>query len=860
MPARQTAGGSGSGGARPRFVRVALVVFCGVVCTVVVGLLVVRQVLVASLPLTTGSRTLRGLTASVRVDRDARGVPTIRGTNRLDVARATGFVHAQERFFQMDVARRFAAGELSELVGAATVATDKRNRLHRLRAVARDVLARSSSGERALLEAYTGGVNAGLDALGARPPEYLLLRSQPAPWRPEDSILVVGAMFANDLENSARECELGDMYARLPAALVDFLRPLGDEWDAPLVGDPIVTPPIPGPEVFTLRGPRTTPAKDVSTPALSEGTGLEPCAPVRPGEHVEAAWTTGTGQAGIGEALCATDSAGSNAWAIAGSHTADGHALVANDPHLPLQVPNIWYRLSLEWRGDRGDRRRMTGASLPGLPFVAVGSNDHVAWGFTVAFDDRSDMVVVETDAAHPELYRTPAGLRPLDHLVEWIKVKGASDVHYEVTSTIWGPLVGRDSRGRPLAQQWQAHHPDGVNLTFEQMENAATVEQALDIANRSALPSYNMVVADDRGSIGWTVTGGLPRRIGFDGRVPSSWADGTHRWDGWLQPGDYPRVINPPSGRIWTANNRPVGRPLLDRLGLEGYITGPRARQVRDDLMARDRSTPHDSLQIQLDDRALFLGRWRAFLLEHVGDGARSGAPQRREFRRLVERGWDGRASPSSAGYLLVENFRFELARLVIGPLVPAGEQHALRPGVVIEWWESALWRLVHERPPHLLAPKWNDWDEVTLAAVDGTIAAVTAGGRPLASATWGSTTGAVRHPLSRALPWLARWLDMPFAPLPGDANMPRVRMPGPAGEVSATLRMAVSPGHEAAGIFHMPAGESGHPLSPHYRDMQRDWVEGRATPFLPGPTVQTLTLLNPRAPGGAGPRAGLK
>jgi penicillin amidase len=149
-----------------------------------------------------------------------------------------------------------------------------------------------------------------------------------------------------------------------------------------------------------------------------------------------------------------------------------------------------------------------------------------------------------------------------------------------------------------------------------------------------------------------------------------------------------------------------------------------------------------------------------------------------------------------------------------------------------------------VHERPRHLLAARWKDWNDATLAAVDATIAGATANGRPLADATWGSTTGVVSHPLSRAVPWLARWLDMPFAERPGDTNMPRVRMSSSAGEIGATLRMVVSPGHEQTGIFQMPGGESGHFLSPHYGDMQQSWVDGRATPFLPGPTVQILTL----------------
>ncbi len=802
----------GSRGRGSRLARVLLIAFAALACVLLAGGLTVRHALLASLPLLDGTRRLPGLAARVRVERDALGIPTVRGGNRRDVARATGFVHAQDRFFQMDVARRLAAGELSELFGRSTLPNDRKYRIHRLRAVAREVIARARPGEREVLTAYAEGVNAGLQALGARPPEYLMLRAGPASWRPEDSVLIVGAMFGNDLENSRREVELGRMYARLPAALVDFLRPLGDEWDAPMLGGPILPPPIPPASIFHVSaGPPAAHGPRMGSPRLFSDQFLR-------------------------------EAGGSNAWAIDAAHAADGRALVATDPHLPLHVPNIWYRLSLEWRDDQAVEHRVTGASLPGLPFVAIGSNRHIAWGFTVAFDDRSDMVIVEPNAAKRDEYRTPPGFRKFETATEWIKVRGAKDERLDIVSTMWGPVVPVGLPG-VVAQEWQAHHPDGMNLTFSEMENAIDVAQALDVANRSGMPSYNIVVADEGGSIGWTVTGRLPRRVGFDGRVPTSWADGTRRWDGWLEPGEYPRIVNPPSGRVWTSNNRLVDRPLLDRLGLEGYIMGPRARQVRDDLMANEKSTPQDSLRIQLDDRALFLDRWRAFLLDTLSGNVVGESPARREFRRLLEQSWDGRASANSVGYLLVRDCRFELARRVIYPLAQPGDDHAFRPGAIIEWWESALWRLVHDRPPHLLRPG-GDWNQAILAAVDATIGEATRGGRSLSAATWGTTTEPITHLLSPAVPWLAPWLDMPYEQLPGDANLPRVRMPGPGAPVTATLRMVVAPGHEEAGIFHMPTGQSGHPLSPHYRDMQASWVEGRPTPFLPGRTVHTLIL----------------
>ena len=507
-------------------VRLALAWLAAAAATLAVAAIATRQVLVASLPQTSGSRTLPGVSAAVRVDRDSLGIPTVRGASRLDVARATGFVHAQDRFFQMDLGRRLAAGELAALTGPASLALDKTVRVHRLRAVAREVLALTDPRQRALLDAYADGVNAGLAALGARPPEYFLLRATPERWKPEDCVLVAGGMFLLDvLWQSPRpntELQLQAMYETLPAQVVDFLRPLGDEWDAPLLGAAIAPPPMPGPDVFDLRVPaRSRSRVGIAPTRLVEGrTGPWP-------------WAAAANLPLAGAA------AGSNGWAVAPSHTADGRAVVANDTHLFLTVPNRWYRLSLEWPAEGGATHRLAGVSLAGLPFVVIGSNRHVAWGFTVAFDDRSDMVIVEPDARRQDLYRTPEGPRAFDHHVERIEVKGEVAASLDVTSTIWGPIVGRDHGGRQLAHQWQAHYPEAVSLRLAEIEDATSVEQALDIANRSGLPSYNMIAADDRGSIGWTITGRLPRRVGFDGRVPTSRADGTRRWDGWLEPSD---------------------------------------------------------------------------------------------------------------------------------------------------------------------------------------------------------------------------------------------------------------------------------------------------------------------------------
>lgn len=765
----------------------------------------------ASLPQLDGQRRIPGLAAPVEVERDDLGVPTIHAANRLDAARALGFLHAQDRFFQMDLLRRQAAGELAEIVGPAVVKVDRRHRVHRFRALARQILELSPPQDRALLTAYAEGVNAGLSSLGEKPFEYLLLHVNPAPWRPEDSILAVHAMFfeLND-DVGRRESALGMLRDTLPPPMFDLLAAPGTEWDAPLMGPAFDTPPIPGPAVFDLR-------KRPALPKAAHRT-----AP-RDDEDLEAA------------------AAGSNNWAVAGPHTADGHALLANDMHLGLRVPNTWYRASIVRPDDLGGTLRITGVTLPGTPTVAVGSNGHVAWGFTNSYGDWTDLIELLVDPKDANAYRTPEGMKRFETVKERIRVKGGADDVLEVRETIWGPVIDEDHLGRPRVLAWTAHHPEAVNLEIDKLQTARTLEEAMAVANRSGIPPQNFTVADETGRVGWTIVGRIPRRVGFDGRTPTSWADGSHRWDGWLAPQEYPRIVNPPSGRIWTANARVLGGEGLNIVGNGGYALGARARQIRDDLMKLERVTPRDLLAIQLDDRALFLDRWRDLLLQALSPAALQGHPTRAELRKLVETTWTGRASVDSAAYRAVRLFHNLLEDQVFASLTGQGdvpEEDRFEP---TEQFGGTLWRIVTERPMNLLDPRYPSWDQEILAAVDAVLDRFGESGSDLADRSWGErNTIRIRHPLSAAVPLLSRWLDVPARQLPGDWDMPRVQSP----TFGASERMVVSPGQEETGIFHMPGGQSGNPLSPYYQKGIEAWQEGKATPFLPGPPVHKLRL----------------
>jgi penicillin amidase len=808
---------------RPRSVwrtlrKVALVSVLVFACVAVIGGLWIWSRLRASLPSLEGRREVTGIGSSVTVDRDALGVPAIRGANRRDVAFATGFVHAQDRFFQMDLMRRRAAGEIAEVVGAAVAERDGEIRVHRFRPLARQVVAQSPPEIRGLLEAYAAGVNAGLASLDGKPFEYLVLRAEPRSWQPEDSVLVLLSMFVqlHGGTQGARERLVGRMNNLFSGPLFHFLVPEGTEWDAPLVGSGTPAAPIPGPEILDLRKePRAAVASF----------------PPR-------------------DADLAPSLAASNAMAVAGRNAATGGgALLADELHLDIPVPNLWYRVSLAWPLE-GREHRVTGVTLPGAPAIVVGSNGRVAWGFSNSLVDTSDLVVIEPDPRDPGSYRTPQGPRTFETFQEEVRIKGAPARSFTIERTIWGPVVGRDERGWRLALRWVVQDQGAVGFEPIAFETARSVRETFDIAHRSGFPALNLVAADADGHIGWTILGRLPRRVGFAGRLPGSWADGTRRWEGLLPPEATPQVIDPPSGRVWSANQRMIDGPGLDLLGGRGnYLFGARARQIRDGLAALPpRATERDLLRVQLDNRALFLARWQALLLRTLTPEAVAADPRRGELRDLTAR-WGGRATVDSAGYRLVRTFRILLARKVFDPIT--APMRRLDPEFDyirhFDQFEGPLWQLVTTRPPHLLDPQYRSWDELLLATADEVIQTLTEDGQPLAARTWGErNTTAIRHPLSRAIPASGRWLDMPALQLPGDQDMPLVQQPSHG----ATVRMVVAPGREAQGILHIPCGQSGHPLSAHYRDSHAGWSRGEPTPLLPGSPVHTLVLSPPGRP----------
>ncbi len=773
-----------------------------------------------------GSVELPGLLSPVAIERDALGVVTIHAANEIDAMRALGYVHAEERFFEMDLLRRSAAGELSELFGSIALDVDKRHRVHRFRARALGNLIGIAGDKMPQLQAYTEGVNAGLSDLRVRPWPYLLLQAKPEPWQLSDTALAGYAMFF-DLQGGSNERELALWRIKqvVPAALYKLIAADGTEWDAPLEGAPRGNVALPDVATLDLR---KLPAPGIDgSPAY-----VDPNAP------------------------------GSNNFAVAGALTKDGRAIVADDMHLGLRVPDIWFRARLLYPDARAVEGKVdvSGFTLPGVPGVIVGSNRHVAWGFTNSYVSNADwMWIPHCDDSIGHCGET------VRH--ETIRVAGAPSFVMEITETAWGPVIKTLPNGAALALRWAPQLPGTLNLNLLDLATAAQLGQAIAVSKTVGIPAQNLVIADAYGRIGWHVTGGTPDWAGWCGwhrpdpdpeNAPGAAGDDLaaetqfaarnhipvepcYSWD--VDRSISPDIVDPLSHRLWTANNRTLGGEALLQVGDSGYALGARAKQIRDDLYAKNMFTEKDLLAIQLDNRALFLERWwkqLRTLLQASHDPV---------LKRLeaATRTWDARASADAVTYRIVRTWRLAvLDRIEKGLMAPA--QVALGKDFVmpdLEQLEGVAWQLVTQRPQHLLPRNYATWDALLVDAAHDADSKLEQTG-PLDQRRWGErNTAAICHPLAGALPgFLKRFLCMPADALPGDSNMPRVA----AQDFGASERMVVSPGHEAEGIIEMPGGQSGNPLSPFWGAGHAAWVRGDATSFLPGATRHVLRLVPAR------------
>lgn len=736
----------------------------------------------ASLPKLDSTIRTSSVTQPATLSRDKMGYSVIHAGTLEDAIFALGLAHGQDRFFQMDLLRRSAAGELAAWFGSGAIQLDKYTRFHQFRQRAEKVYAAMSEGDKTLLRQYAKGVNQAISDNWAPPPEYLVTQFTPAPWKPEDSILVAFAMYI-DLQQGQIALDLARTGVKqyFGQDMLDFLS-APSPYQAALDGStfPVRNLKIPPRPSFT-----------VSQPIINK---LE--APLLPPADI-----------------------GSNNWVVSGSRTKTGAAMLANDMHLGLNVPTIWYRAQLNYVTNN-ESVAMTGVSLPGLPGIVVGTNNHVAWGFTNANLDNVDWIEL---SPNENTWQEPSP----------IVVADGGTVPYEITMSEYGPVYSLD--GKRYALQWVAYEPYAFNLAITTLDSVSNVDDALSVIRNIRLPVQNVVLADEQGNIAWTPGGAVFKR-----ETPSFTALGPALTSHYIHSADnaLPMVKNPPDGRIWTANARVMSTQSYQKYGDGGYALGARGFQIKTRLYEKDIFDVQDFYDIQLDNEARFMTPWHRLLLNTL-------KRQPTKFKAQIEalENWQQCACADSVGYTLVTYFRDKVIWDLLSPVLAPLEKNGYQPNTLLRKTETAAWALLRQQPTDWLPRQFNNWNDFLTTAYEQTEQRLfkQTNTRDIASLRWGSVNAlTVQHPLAKQVPMLANLLNMPSSEGFGDSYMPAVQRR----EFGASQRLFIQPGHLNDAILTLPGGQSGHFLSPFYRRGFDDYVKGKSTPLLPGRIEHTLTL----------------
>ncbi|MFZ2651545.1 MAG: penicillin acylase family protein, partial [Burkholderiaceae bacterium] len=521
-------------------------------------------------PKVDGAIEVSGLRAEVRIDRDAHGIPTIRAQSAEDAMFGLGFAHAQDRLWQLETHRRIGSGRLAEAFGAPAVESDKFLRALGVKRAAQAQWAKASPQLREAMNAYAAGVNAyAAQAMRARPPEFVLLGLDFEPWTAQDSF-AWAIMMAWDLGGNWRTELLRLRLAlKMPVQRIDEL-----------------IPPYPGEKALATA--------DYS--ALFRSLRLDG----KLGEHA-LQFAPPSGVEGVG----------SNNWVVSGGHTESGKPLLANDPHLKLSAPALWYFARLE-----APHLRVAGATMPGLPVVVLGQNESLAWGFTNTGPDVQDLYLERIKPDDPALYQTPQGWARFETFAETLKVKGQADMTLTVRATRHGPVISdagiaegltgaKDKPGYALALRWTALDADpGTMEASMALNRATTVEQSVQALGPYVAPMQNIVIADRDGRIGVLSAGRVPLRKpanDLKGQVPAPGWDARYDWDGFLDPGLTPREFDPARGWIATANQR-IHAPEYPHYITNEWFVPYRQQRIEQLLAAKPRHSLASLREIQAD------------------------------------------------------------------------------------------------------------------------------------------------------------------------------------------------------------------------------------------------------------------
>ncbi len=684
------------------------------------------------LPKTTGTIGAP-VTASVESVRDELGEPHIKAANERDLYFAQGYITAQERLWQMDGLRRFAAGDLAEIVGHGALVSDIESRRLRMRHIAEAAYINLPAGDRAQIAAYALGVNAFIDShRNALSFEFNALSYSPRPWSVVDSVLIGLYMYRNLTSTTRDELLKADLLSGGDANKVNALFPLGN-----------------GPEV----------------------------------------------------------SAGSNAWAVSGAHSASGKPLLSNDMHLEFSMPGIWFMVSLEMPG-----MHVAGVALPGMPGVIAGHNDYIAWGMTNLGFDVEDQYIEQIDMG-TGVYAYDGKRQQATLERELIPVKGEKPVPLNQWITQHGPV--RIEGGRALAVKWAAADPKIFQFPFPEINRAHNWQEFLHGIERFPGPGQNFVYADSAGNIGYHASGKLPIRKTYAGDIPVDGSTSANEWAGYIPFDQLPAVLNPASGMIVTANQNPF--PAQYAYPVSGYFAPPyRANQIRNMLKQKAKLTPDDMLKIQKD---VYSGFNKFFARQLVQAFDRK-QPKDEMVRAAMPalRKFDGQMDKNNAAPLITtiayQNFRTALLNSA-APGKPSEDYKSSMSLAVIQ-------DILTRRP----AGWFSDYDDALIKSLQSAMQQE----RPLQGrdpAKWhygGYLNWTIAHPIAHALPGLAPYFDIgPVEMSGGSASVKQTTK-----SLGPSERFTADTANWDNSLLNIVIGESSHRFSPHYKDQWDAYYNG--------------------------------
>ncbi len=755
----------------------------------------------SALPQLDGSLSVKGLSATVNVIRDAHGLPTIEAANLEDLFFAQGYVTAQDRLWQMDVMRRFGAGELSEILGEDTLKIDREQRILGLCAAAKKSLGMASPRDRSYFDAYARGVNAFIAAHSdALPIEFRILKYRPKPWQAEDSIVIANQMvkdlnFYTFWDTLEREKILARLGPELTADLY-----VNKSWhDRP--------PTVMREDVDDQKNQPDSGDKDDDDEEDDSGPD-NAVTKLRNGLEI---WAQQAPEAANG----------SNDWVVSGAHTVTGKPLLSNDMHLGHQMPNLWYEAHL-----KSGRLDVAGVTLPGMPYVIVGHNQRIAWGFTNVGPTVADAFI---ENFNPDgAYQTPQGWEQPEHRQEVIHVKGRPDVTIDVRITRHGPIISEIIPGesRQVALRWTLY--DGLRMPFFDVDTAQNWVDFRKAFSQLDAPGQNVVYADVDGNIGYQTTGHIPIRASGDGSLPVSGADDAHEWTSYIPFDKLPSIYNPPSGVIATANGRitPDGYPYAISAAWEAPWRTARIYHV---LESGRKFASSDMLALQNDvqsENDLFAAERFVYAVDHTARPS----PRANQAADLM-RNWDGRMVASSSAATIAVRSEQELTRLLLEPRLGAAPENPNQQETTLSWktyhWQmKTVWlqNVMLHQPKRWLPDKYPNYDELLTAAVEAAVNDPDAP-KDLASWRWGRINALdIEHPVLGKIPGLRRWSGPGIKEQSGSGYTVKAVTPhhGPSERFTANLADLDQ------STLNTVTGQGGNFLSPYYMDQWKAWYEG--------------------------------